>query len=262
MASPWIQSHTVLLRHRKVIGLARELRLPPVYAMGHLHALWHSVIEQQEDGDLSGWSEQAIAEAAAYDGDPKTFKAALRSQKLLDADGKVHDWMEYAGRYLQARYRSHHPEKLGKPPKPKQPVVEQPTPKPTEPPVLELPPDADGPVKRNAPWKREEFDAAAKHLGMAAAEAEVCWAFYASQNWEKSNGRPVAGDPRHILTTWRSSQHRTQGGKNGSRNEGTANVGKSDEYAAAARRKQGNQMEHTRGSGVTENAASRAGVHG
>ena len=103
MPTPWIKSHTVLLRHRKVVGLARELRIPPVYAMGHLHALWHTVMEQQEDGDLSAWSDTMIAEAAAWDGEPKLFTAALRQQRWLDADGRIHDWSEYAGRYLTAR---------------------------------------------------------------------------------------------------------------------------------------------------------------
>ena len=107
----WIESHTVLLRHRKVIQMALALSLPPVVIVGHLHALWHTVLEQQEDGDLSSWPDEMIAQAAAYSGDPNVFVRAMQTQKFLD--GKViHDWLEYAGRYLTNKYRTSNPKKL------------------------------------------------------------------------------------------------------------------------------------------------------
>ncbi len=36
---PWIESHTVLLRHRKLRELSRDLRLKSVHLMGHLQAV-------------------------------------------------------------------------------------------------------------------------------------------------------------------------------------------------------------------------------
>lgn len=110
---PWIESHTVLLRHRKVLQLADDLGVSPVCAIGHLHALWHAVLEQQEDGDLSEWPDTMIAQAAAYTGDSVRFVACLQARKWLD--GKmVHDWLEYAGRYLAVKYRTANPLKLQK----------------------------------------------------------------------------------------------------------------------------------------------------
>ena len=107
----WIESHTVLLRHRKVLQLSDDLHLPPVYIIGHLHALWHTILEQQEDGNLSEWPDAMIAQAAAYSGDATAFVLALQSRKMLD--GKiVHDWMDYAGRYLQVKYRTSNPLRL------------------------------------------------------------------------------------------------------------------------------------------------------
>lgn len=107
----WIESHTVLVRHRKLIELARELRLRPVYTMGHLHALWHAALEQQEDGDLSKWSDGLIAESSDFPGDAPQYVRLLQKHEWLD--GKViHDWLEYAGRYLESRYRSSDPERL------------------------------------------------------------------------------------------------------------------------------------------------------
>src|SRR3990167_11330953 len=101
----WIESHTVLLRHRKLIELAKELRLKPVFALGHLHALWHAALEQQEDGDLSSWSDDLIAEMSAFDGSAPQYVSLLQQHRWLD--GKIlHDWLDYAGGYLRSKY--HH----------------------------------------------------------------------------------------------------------------------------------------------------------
>jgi len=102
---PWIKSHTVLLRHRKVVELAKDLRLKPVYAMGHLHALWHAAIEQQEDGDLSSWSDDLIAQASHYCGSAPQYVSLLQEHGWLD--GKLlHDWLDYSGAYLQSKYHN------------------------------------------------------------------------------------------------------------------------------------------------------------
>jgi len=107
----WIESHTVLIRHHKVVDLAKDLRLKPVYVVGHLHVLWHAALEQAEDGDLSRWSDEFIAASACYPGDAPQFVSLLQLHKWLD--GKIiHDWLDYAGKYLEAKYRSSKPERL------------------------------------------------------------------------------------------------------------------------------------------------------
>lgn len=101
----WIESHTVLIRHRKLKELAHALRLKDVYVMGHLHALWYAALEQQEDGDLSGWTDGFIAASACYTGDAPQFVRLLQTHGWLD--GKVlHDWLDYAGKYLTKKYHS------------------------------------------------------------------------------------------------------------------------------------------------------------
>src|SRR5512146_532366 len=95
----WIESHTVLLRHRKSIELAFDLNVKPVQVLGHLHALWHAVLEQQEDGDLSRWSDALIAQSAAWEGDATEFVTHLRERGWLDGH-LVHDWIDYTGLYL------------------------------------------------------------------------------------------------------------------------------------------------------------------
>ncbi len=101
----------MLIRHRKVFHLAALLDLPPVTIIGHLHALWHTVLEQQEDGDLSAWENRMIAQAAAYTGDADHFVTQLQTAKWLD-DKVVHDWLDYTGRYLTNKYRRSNPRKL------------------------------------------------------------------------------------------------------------------------------------------------------
>lgn len=107
----WIESHTVLSRHRKMKELARSLRLKPVYVMGHLHALWHDALEQQEDGDLTKWSDELIAESSQFDGDIPRYVSLLQEHGWLDGR-LIHDWLDYAGGYLAGKYHSSNREKL------------------------------------------------------------------------------------------------------------------------------------------------------
>ncbi len=107
----WIESHTVLLRHPKLLRLARELRLKPVHCLGHLHALWHATLETREDGDLSSWSDEDIAAAAGVTSDAPTFVSSLRLSGWLD-NALVHDWLDYAGLYLTRKYAKRNKERL------------------------------------------------------------------------------------------------------------------------------------------------------
>jgi hypothetical protein len=85
--------------------------LKPVYVIGHLHALWHDALEQQEDGDLSKWSDGLIAESSQYDGDAPQYVSLLQQYGWLD-NRLIHDWLEYAGRYLEGKYRTSNIEML------------------------------------------------------------------------------------------------------------------------------------------------------
>ncbi|MGL4296232.1 MAG: hypothetical protein ACRCTG_10990 [Aestuariivirga sp.] len=107
----WIESHTVLARHRKTIELAFDLQVKPVQVVGHLHVFWHTVLEQQEDGDLSQWSDQLIAQAALWEGDATVFVTRLRERGWLDGH-LVHDWIDYTGPYLTKKYSSGNPTRL------------------------------------------------------------------------------------------------------------------------------------------------------
>ncbi len=108
---PWIESHSVIGRHRKFKGLARQLKISLPQAIGHMHLLWHTAIEQAEDGDLSTWTPGSIAESASWEGSEQEFLKAVQDNQLMDGQ-KIHDWLDYAGKYLTSKYKTSHPEKL------------------------------------------------------------------------------------------------------------------------------------------------------
>ena len=108
----WIKSHTVLLRHRKNIELAADLRLKPVHSMGHLHALWHEALEQQEDGDLSKWSDSFLASSAAFSGDAPQFVRLLQKHGWLEENKLLHDWLDHAGEFLRVKYKTRNRDRL------------------------------------------------------------------------------------------------------------------------------------------------------
>lgn len=101
----WIESHTVLPRHRKVLLLAHDLKTDIVQTIGHLHCLWYTVLEQQENGDLSDWPDTLISQAALWKGDATEFVTRLREREWLDGH-LVHDWIDYVGPYLTKKYSS------------------------------------------------------------------------------------------------------------------------------------------------------------
>jgi len=103
----YIESHQTLLGHPKTRKAARLLGIKRVHLVGHLHALWWWSLDYADDGDLSRYESDVIADACEWEDDPDTFIDALVSAGFLstDDDGAlhVHDWMDYAGRLVQRR---------------------------------------------------------------------------------------------------------------------------------------------------------------
>ena len=59
------------------------------------------------------------------------------------------------------------------------------------------------------PWTREQWDAAAKHLGAEAEKvADSLWAHLDSQGWVWGNQQRVKGDPRSAFIRWLSKPER------------------------------------------------------
>ena len=77
--------------------------------LGKLHRFWWWCVDFAEDGDLSRHDANRIGRAVGEIG-PKceTFLSAMIKAGFIDADPtlRVHDWWDYAGRYLQSKYKS------------------------------------------------------------------------------------------------------------------------------------------------------------
>lgn len=96
--------------HRKVRALGRALEVHPMQAAGHVLALWCRVMKESPTGDLGSWTDDDIADAAKWEGDPVKFVRVLCSKetRILDGSGakrrkKVHDWIEEQGDVVAKR---------------------------------------------------------------------------------------------------------------------------------------------------------------
>jgi len=113
----WLELHTVLIRHRKLNKLARTLNIKPVVAVGHVTTLWGNVLELSPSGDITKWDLEDISTYANWEGDPETFYKALLNGGdgfIDERDGfrLIHDWLDYAGKYLTSKYHTRQPEVL------------------------------------------------------------------------------------------------------------------------------------------------------
>lgn len=109
----WIESHTALRNHPKILRLSRLLGVPRAQAIGHLHLFWWWCHDNAPDGDLSKVDASDIAHAADWCGDAADFVRCLVKVRLLDRTRErtgqtlyVHDWPDYAGRWIEIRARN------------------------------------------------------------------------------------------------------------------------------------------------------------
>lgn len=106
----WIESHSQLREHPKLLDLCDALKITRAAAIGHLHMLWWWCMDYAQDGDLSRYRPAQVASAADWKGKPGPFVEALILAGWLDQtdDGglHVHDWMEYGGKLLNAREKN------------------------------------------------------------------------------------------------------------------------------------------------------------
>lgn len=76
-------------------------------AVGYLHFLWWWALDFAQDGDLSNYTDEDIADAMCWDeGSPDMLTKALCEAGFLDKgnDGyHIHDWYGYAGKLIERR---------------------------------------------------------------------------------------------------------------------------------------------------------------
>src|SRR5450756_2179828 len=77
MSNTWIKSHQSLRTHPKTRKLARRLDVRVPEAIGTLHCLWWWAVDYAEDGDLSKFDHDDIADACEWVGDADALIAAV-----------------------------------------------------------------------------------------------------------------------------------------------------------------------------------------
>jgi hypothetical protein len=108
----WIESHSTLARHPKTLRLARRLGVSVPTAIGHLHLLWWWALEYAQDGDVSAFDDEEVADACCWEGEPAAFRRALTAAGFLDDGGAVHDWDAYTVRLMERRERQNEQARL------------------------------------------------------------------------------------------------------------------------------------------------------
>lgn len=144
----WIESHQELSDHPKTKRFKRALGLSQYEAIGALHMLWWWALEFAQEGDLTAYSDEDIADGIDWPGDAQELVTALHLSGFLDRERRLHDWHDYAGKLI-ARRRADAERKRGSAPNP--PTV-QPSSGGT-PPDIHRNSDGEGPESGSNPYR-------------------------------------------------------------------------------------------------------------
>lgn len=104
-------AHQSLKNHRKLKRLMKALKVSKPTAMGLLEHFWLAVYEcwAIEDGTLSGWSTDDIAESAAWDGNVENFVTSMVESGFIDTPSPgvyaVHDYLDWCPFYVKKRVK-------------------------------------------------------------------------------------------------------------------------------------------------------------
>jgi hypothetical protein len=99
----WIPSCQSLRSHSKRKRLSRRLDIGLHETVGLLICLWWWAIDEAEDGDLTRFSDQDIADGADWQGDADELIAALVDAGFLSEDRLLVNWWKYVGKLLEGR---------------------------------------------------------------------------------------------------------------------------------------------------------------
>ena len=102
----WIKSHKDLEYHPKLLKLEALCTMDRNGTVGVLHRFWYWTMAYAEDGDLSKWGLETLSKAIGIDANNLVQAGWIDQEPYL----RVHDWFDYIGDYLRAKYRRN-PEK-------------------------------------------------------------------------------------------------------------------------------------------------------
>lgn len=114
---PYLPIEPALVDHPKTRALAKTWGCHPYTVVGFLVKLWGYCLEFQEDGLVDGRPLDVLDELAApclatSIGTLPTVREALLRAGFIDADGKLHDWEDYAGALVERRRKDRRRKRL------------------------------------------------------------------------------------------------------------------------------------------------------
>ncbi len=113
----WIESHQSLINHPKLLKLSSLTGYDLDKCIAKLHRLWWWALDYAEDGDLRRFTSEEIGLGIQISdaNDAKRFYAGLIGSDFIDEKTLyIHDWLDYAGRYLKSKYHTNNPAKYEK----------------------------------------------------------------------------------------------------------------------------------------------------
>lgn len=94
--------------HPKFRRLQKQLKLPQYAVAGLLEMIWSLAAQYADDGDISKFTVQEIADYCDWEADPNVMIDALVACRWLDRDGDrivIHDWEDHRPNYVSDRLR-------------------------------------------------------------------------------------------------------------------------------------------------------------
>lgn len=101
----WFELHQELCAHPKTKRLAKSLGICLPQAVGHCVCLWTWAMSYAQNGVLTDYGQDGIADAAQWPGDPDAFVSAMIECGVGDKPGFIewtsedgliiHDWEDY-----------------------------------------------------------------------------------------------------------------------------------------------------------------------
>ena len=110
----WIESHQDLEEHPKLMKLCAKTGWNIDEAIGKLQRLWWWALKYAEDGDLSKYDYSQFLVRLNVKLPAKELYEVLIECNFIEKNGLIHDWLDYAGRYLSTKYRTSNPKYLKK----------------------------------------------------------------------------------------------------------------------------------------------------
>lgn len=104
----YIEVHEAITGHPKTTRLARTLGCSRPQAVGMVIMLQLWAMPYAPDGNLTKFDAEELADACAWDGEPKELVDALVKCGWIDRDGRhlyLHDWDQYGGKVVKKYQR-------------------------------------------------------------------------------------------------------------------------------------------------------------